>query len=488
LRELEWQIRFNLVVKWWVGYPVFAAGPDHTTLERFELWVCFHQHRTMFDQVLCQIDHDFPRERQQAQIGDSYALRAHAAKESLVRLLRHACQRLLAALAEVDPAREAQVRAQLDLSALWGAKDELGEYHLKPEERAARLQTTVLAAQTCARQVRTSLEQPVPLAPKVCASVRQWLAYLDKLIADEVHLSADDTGQVTQVTERAADDKGSYRLGSATDPDATYRVHGDDKKDFGYNVNLAVTDNFVREIQADTGAQPDPVAIPDLLQAQREHHDLVPDKLIYDAAAGSGKTRAQVAQATDGQTQLVSPRLAEPIVPYEKRTDRFTPDRFQLSDEGALLTCPNGQATAIAYRSGSGDGRVFRFLGQPCRDCPLWTQCRSQKPGSQAMRQVFTPALHRRCKCQRLPPRGGRCARLQSDRGVQGGYETSPARGAHHCSARPIQWRSPGPTMWAGQSGLSGQDECHRLQHQTLVALVAVRRTTRLTHSLSKCA
>ena len=51
LRELEWQIRYNLVVKWFVGYPVFATGPDHTTLERFELWVCFHQHRTIFDQV-----------------------------------------------------------------------------------------------------------------------------------------------------------------------------------------------------------------------------------------------------------------------------------------------------------------------------------------------------------------------------------------------------------------------------------------------------
>ena len=384
LRELEWQIRYNLVVKWLVGYPVFAAGPDHSTLERFELWVCFHQHRTLFDQVLHQIDHDFPRERQQAQIGDSYALRANAAKESLVRLLRHTSQRLLAALAEADPAREAQVHAQLDLQALLGAKDELGEYHLKPEERAARLQTTVLAAQTCARRVRASLEQPVPLAPAVCVSVRQWLAYLDKIIADEVQFSANETGQITQVTERAADAKGSYRLGSATDPDATYRVHGDNKKDFGYNVNLAVTDNFVREIQADTGAQPDPVAIPDLLQAQREHHDLVPDKFIYDAAAGSGKTRDLVAQATGGQTQLVSP-----LLPHEKRTGLFTPNRFQLSDDGTCLTCPNGQATSVAYRSGSGDGRVFRFLGQQCQDCPLWTQCRSQKPDSKVMRQVF---------------------------------------------------------------------------------------------------
>ena len=384
LRELEWQIRYNLVIKWFVGYPVFAEGPDHTTLERFELWVCFQQHRTMFDHVLRQIDADFPHERQQAQIGDTYALRANAAKESLIRLIRHTCQCLLTTLAKSDPVREAQVRSQLDLEALFGKKNELGEYHLTPEERAARLQTTALAAPTCARHVQAHLEQPVPLSPESAAPVLQWLERLDKLMADEVHLSADDTGQITRVTQRAADDKGGYRLGSATDPDATYRVHGDDKQDFGYNVSLAVTDNFIREIQADTGAQPDPVAIPDLLREQREHHDLVPAKFIYDAAAGAGKTRAQVARATDGHTQLVSP-----LLPYEKRTNLFTPKRFLLSDDEAVLTCPQGQTTAIAYRSGSGDGRVFRFFGFQCRDCPLWTQCRSHTPGSKAMRQVF---------------------------------------------------------------------------------------------------
>jgi len=53
------------------------------------------------------------------------------------------------------------------------------------------------------------------------------------------------------------------------------------------------------------------------------------------------------------------------------------------------LTCPQGQTTTIAYRSGSGDGRVFRFLGRQCVGCPLWTQCRSHKLGSKAMRQVF---------------------------------------------------------------------------------------------------
>lgn len=58
LRDLEESIRWNLLVKWFVGYAAFESGPDHATLERFELWVIEHQTRTFFDQILKQIDHD----------------------------------------------------------------------------------------------------------------------------------------------------------------------------------------------------------------------------------------------------------------------------------------------------------------------------------------------------------------------------------------------------------------------------------------------
>ena len=386
LRDLEWHIRFNLVVKWFVGYPIFAVGPDHSTLERFELWVCFQQHRTVFDEVLRQIDADFPEERQHAQVGDTYALRANAAKESLVDLIRHTCKRLLAALRKLDAAREAAVRAELDLIALFGAKDECREFHLTAAERAARLQTTVRAALDCARRVRTHLEMPTPFTTEQRTPILEWLSYLEKIIADEVVVVPTDTPTAPQVTERPADHKGAYRLGSATDPDATYRVHGDDgdKTDFGYNVNVAVTQNFVREVHVATGAQPDAVAIPDVLRAEAEHHDLTPEKFIYDTAAGSGKTRALVAAATDGQTQLVAP-----LPPTHTPTGKFTPDRFQLSDDATTLICPNEQTTTLAYRSGSGDGRLFRFLGRQCRDCPVWALCRTQQPGSGRLRQVF---------------------------------------------------------------------------------------------------
>jgi hypothetical protein len=66
------------------------------------------------------------------------------------------------------------------------------------------------------------------------------LTQLDKIITDEVRLTTDDLGAITHVTARPKDDKGAFRLGSATDPEATYRVHGEKKSDFGYNINVAV--------------------------------------------------------------------------------------------------------------------------------------------------------------------------------------------------------------------------------------------------------
>jgi IS5 family transposase len=381
LREVEWQVRYNLMVKWFVGYPIFAVGPDHSTLERFEQWVCTHHHRTIFDEVLHQIDAALPAERQQAQIGDTFALQADAARESLVRLIRHTGQRLLTVLDAASSARGAQVRAQINPVALFGPPHEIGEYRLSRAERATRLQTTVLAALDCAQRVRAVVDQAPPLEAEARAPVGLWLDLLDKVIQDDIELTRDAHGAVIGATERK--DKGSYRLGSATDPEATYRVH-DDQVALGYNVSLAVSDNFIREIHADTGAQPDNVGVPALITAQQEHQDLTPAKLIYDAAAGTGKTLAQVRAVSDGHTHLVAP-----LLPFDKRTDRFTPDRFQLSDDGVTLTCPNGQTSSIAYRSGSGEGRTFRFFAPQCRGCPLWELCRQDPSGSKAMRQVF---------------------------------------------------------------------------------------------------
>jgi hypothetical protein len=219
--------------------------------------------------------------------------------------------------------------------------------------------------------VQAHLTPALPAATRQPVSDR--LADLTKIIADEVALTRDASGAITRVEVLPPKQQGSYRLGSATDPDATYRVHGPDKCDLGYNVNVAVNAHFVREIQAATGAQPDAVGLPDLLTAQQEHHGVAPPLLVYDAAAGEAKTRVLVSQATGGQTQLVAP-----LRPSPQRHD-LGPADCTLSADGLTLTCPNGQTSTTAYRSQSADGRSFRFTAAQCQDCPLWQACRGPK-------------------------------------------------------------------------------------------------------------
>jgi len=383
LRQLEFQIRFHLLIKWFVGYPLFAVGPDHSTLERFEQWVINQQHRLVFDEVLRQIDRDFPDERTQTQIGDTFALRANAAKESLIPLLRHTARLMLTTLQDAAPDSYQRVQAAYDPIALFGPPAEINNYWLTPDEKQRRLTRTVQAVQQCAQAVRAELvEQVIPESAR--PPILSRLRHLDKIIADDLRLTLDEQGTLTQVSELPKDEKGAFRLGSATDPEATYRLHGEKKSDFGYNINVAVTEHLVREINAATGAQPDVTGVPTLITEQIAHHDVQPAKFIYDAAAGTGKARAVFyAQLGEG-TQLVAPI---PVASHGKHPTEFTPEQFTLSADGTALTCPHGQTSTIAYRHGNEEGWTFRFF--ECAACPLHAQCRTPKMKAHAPRQVY---------------------------------------------------------------------------------------------------
>jgi hypothetical protein len=219
---------------------------------------------------------------------------------------------------------------------------------------------------------------------------------LQKSLADEVIIAGEDV--------QPRKPKGAYCLGSATDPEATFCNHGerDGEPDItlGYNPQVAATqDGLITATQAHTGALTDQQTVVALIREQQAHHDVCPPKLIYDTAAGHGKTRAEVEEASDGQTII-----SAPLPDYAGRSDRFGPYDFSLSADGATLTCPHGKSTDVHYRSAAGDGRTFRFVAPQCwqgqpptrlknadlsRRCPLWEQCRDPKQGQRGMRQVF---------------------------------------------------------------------------------------------------
>jgi IS5 family transposase len=381
-QQTEVEISNNMLFRWFVGLTLFEPVCDHTTLYRFEAWLLEHQPRLWFDAVLRQIDGDFPEQRPLVQIGDTFAMRANAAVEPQVGLLRHLGERLLRDLHKESPEQYHRVMTGLDLGGLLGAPDERPQFYLDEAAKGQRLMTTTLALIDLRERVLQS--GSLEALPRVQLRLEE----IARTLATDIEIHRDARGQVAWVEQVRKKVAGLYRLGSATDPEASYRTHGESLI-LGYNISLAATpDAIIREIQAASGAQVDQACVAPLLQTQAEHGYPLPSQLVFDQAAGAGKTRAEVERVSQGQTQLVAK------IHSTAQEGRFGPQDFRLSEDQQSLTCPQQISTLARYRSSNRDAYIYYFTAAQCQGCPFWAQCRDPKVKASAERRVFISDYH----------------------------------------------------------------------------------------------
>lgn len=412
-RETEEKIDRDLLVKWFVGYGLFQNPPDHTTLQRFEIWVLNHQPHLFFNETLGQIKHVDPRDWERGlQLVDTFAMLARAAKGRLIPLIRDACRRLLATLEQADPQRHAVVISLIDLQALFGQQGDKPTRALNAEQRAQRLQQVVTEALRLHQLISFSLAQ-VPLPPQPHLAVEDWLALLHKIIFDETDVTVPEAENGTppatptsaeaaasdkisptplepqplQVTERPNGKKGSYRVVALNDTDTTFRHHGADKGEsakIAYNNSLLTGTCYIHFTQADTGARPDPEALPEMLLAQYDQFGFFPLKVVGDQIYGYGQVRAAVDRATGGQTQVVA------LLPNTvKGQGRYGPLDFTFDPANLSLTCPNNVVSDKFTDKPYDGGRAFRFTYKMCQGCPLTDKCRKPDANPKSRRSVF---------------------------------------------------------------------------------------------------
>ncbi len=384
LRQTEEMIDNHILIKWYVGYNLFQAPLDHSYLCRFENWIFKEQPRLFFDTVIKMIDQFCPEDRERLQIVDTFGLRARAANCSLITLLRDVARKTLTSLALVDPNRHATLVNHLDMVDLFGLEDEKITPALTSQERAERLALVGPQILRLSDWLSANLDQAADLTPDQQAPVRLLVAYLNKIMTDETKVTVDEAHSVT-VTELKHGDKGSYRVGAAADMESTYRKHRHDVPAIlGYNPSVLGSKVFARETQVDTGAQPDNVPLPQLLQNQADYHGFFPKLLAGDMIYGYGKTRAQVAELTHNQTQIVA------LIPnYTKSSTLYKSRDFTLSNDGLSLTCPNDLTTTSRFVTAHKGGADFRFYPTRCRGCPLWDKCRGPNGKKSVPRNVF---------------------------------------------------------------------------------------------------
>ena len=391
-RQTARQLGENLVVRGFVGYGLQQRPMSYGTLYNFAQWVKAQGHdRILFSTILQQLDEDFPEEAAAVQSGDTFAMLANTAPQTRTAMLRDASRRLLRALKSVSAVAYATVESSYVESALFGAADEKPEYRLSKAARGQREEQTAQAAHGLLLAAQRAAQPVVNQRSLEVLALQRWLGILHKILHDEFLFTLDADGNASSATLRTKHKTGAFVIGSTTDSEATFRNHGK-QSTLGYNVNVAATPRFIREIYAVTGATPDGQGVATLVENQLTHLGMVPPKLIYDRAAGFAKYFAQVDQVSLGQTQLVAA-----LVRSGRNPDLFNPNDFTLGAQGEL-TCPNGHISTKAYRSQSADGWTYRFYATQCRDCPLLQKCRGDVTPPTKHRQVFISdyAFHQR--------------------------------------------------------------------------------------------
>jgi hypothetical protein len=249
-------------------------------------------------------------------------------------------------------------------------------------QRQRQLQTAVTSAQALV----------AALAPHLCAlpadaqaRAQTLIATIVKVIADETH--TDPTGLID---ERKPDHKGTYRVQSALDTQATFRKHAGCVAVFGTNAVISTTATRIRAAVIVTGSTPDseaPAAVIDQLLASRQP---LPPALVMDRAGGWGPPRALVSARSDGQTRLVA------YIPPGGGADltRYTPADFRYDADASTCTCPNGVVSTKSTAKPGAEGVTFRFTAAQCRDCPLRERCRDQRAKPSSYRTVFISDQH----------------------------------------------------------------------------------------------
>jgi hypothetical protein len=182
---------------------------------------------------------------------------ANAAEEELITRLRHTTVCLLREAVETMFTPLTPTVSGFAWHKLFGAPKEKLGCLLDKKERHQRIEAVVFAAQELHQRFTTTLHA---YSSQEYPEIRLWVGYLGKIIHDDVTILVEPDAEGHRIhlrtaKERRDEPETGLRIGSATDPEATYRQHGNEEADikFGYNTQVAIsTAGFIRETRAYT--------------------------------------------------------------------------------------------------------------------------------------------------------------------------------------------------------------------------------------------
>lgn len=194
-----------------------------------------------------------------------------------------------------------------------------------------------------------------------------------RILEEQCKVTEASDGKPTEVSVKPAKEVPSDSLQNPSDPDASYDSH----KGQGYQVQVMETYsdhedktiksqqlNLITHVEVETACEHDANALIPALESTRER-GLAPEQVLADSLYGSDEN---CEDAKTKGVEVVSPTMGTP------KEGAISLDDFEHSEQGKVISCPQGHAPVKVTKSKKGRYNVA-FNSANCTKCPLIKDC-----------------------------------------------------------------------------------------------------------------
>ena len=340
-RETEYEARYNIMVKWFIGLNLDDSSYDHSALGRFRDLLGEDKWKEIFFSLLTQIENaGYIKGKEYV---DATHVIANIAIPGTIDLLRQGIKDVMKAIQAIDPDLYEELGGEKT------ANDDKKVYKLSPEERESKLVELVKKA----REINQKSEC---IGGKVSEKTQQLKRILNENIEE-------NENKIVKKKDKTAD-----RLVSIVDKDARHGAKSDKKKFTGYKVNSIMSeDGFIKNINATPGNSYDGDILIPLIDEMIEH-GFNASEVVGDTAYGE----------VDNRNKLLLKGITV-IAPFKKETNRwgFPQSKFTIEENG--VTCPAGCRTMVWNNNQKTETITFYFNKKDCGNCKLKEKCTVQE-------------------------------------------------------------------------------------------------------------
>lgn len=344
-RQCVQRARYDLHWKYFLGLPVLAEVPHHSTMTYFRGLIGPEGYRDIFDDIVAQA-------RSHALVGDQLRIKdathivADVAVPSALGLFAQLRNKMIRAIEAYDP--DAVVSFQIDLENI-RRLDGDSTTHQSLLRRVELVRE--LLAWICDQS-----EESMGTRSKQWQNLQSVRQLAEKILWDIDHPNAGD------------------RTISVVDPDARRGKHGDFYDGYLLDVMIDEASQLVTSIDVMPANGGEAANAITLLQAEETIHGNDVEELSIDSIGFNGEVLEALSNEKGPDVQVFTP-------PYEfTGTEGFDSIEFEPIDEGERVVCPAGEVSGKGYRRANKPNTTsYVFSAATCSGCPLLEQCQPNR-------------------------------------------------------------------------------------------------------------